>query len=77
MKKLSVITKTEAMKMAKANPGLRTEVYCAGKYIWHGSQKPYVGKEHEVSDRVSALWVERRSDSDGPYARFMCLLNDA
>ena len=73
MKQLKVLKKSEAMKMAKKNPSATIGKFSRGKYIWHGSESFYVGKEQEAPERVIALWVERRVDRDGPYAQFRCL----
>ncbi|NAX34105.1 DUF987 family protein [Vibrio sp. V27_P1S3P104] len=76
-KRLKVINKSEAMKLAEEHEGFCSiETYCTGKYIWHGSEDAYVGKEHEVSSRIMALWVERRTDKDGSYALFKCLIDN-
>ena len=45
----------------------------SGKYKWHGSQKHYIGREVHDIERVHAVYVERRTDSDGPYAQIMCI----
>lgn len=77
MKNINVIKKSEAMKMAKEHEGFCSiKKYCDANYIWHGSENAYVGRTQQVPDRVLALWVERRTDSDGPYAIFRCLINN-
>ena len=63
---MKVIKKSEAAKIAGA-----TMKYCNGKYNWNGSQMDYVGRDIEGAN-VLALWVERRTDEHGPYARLMC-----
>ena len=72
MKSMKIVTRSEGMRIAKANPKSTVMKYCTGKYKWKGSQQDYVGKVEEVFDDVLALWVERRSDRDGPYALLMC-----
>lgn len=73
MKTIKVTKRSDAMKIANEHPTARIGKYDCGKYAWHGSQEHYVGKEEKVSDRILALWVERRTDRDGPYAQVMCL----
>ena len=63
---MKIMKKAEAMKI----PG-RTIKYSVGKYKSTGSQLDYVGRDIEVNN-VVALWVERRTDENGPYARIMC-----
>lgn len=72
MKTLAIQTRSDAMKVAEANPSAIRMKYDSGKYTWHGSQAHYVGREEKVSDEILALWVERRTDSNGPYAQVMC-----
>ena len=48
----------------------------SGKYEWHGSQKHYIGKEVQDIEWVHAVYVERRADSNGPYAQIMCIHED-
>lgn len=64
-------TRAEGIKIAKANKAKICK-YCTGKYKWHGSAKHYIGREEIVDREVLALWVERRSDRNGPYAQIMC-----
>ena len=80
MKEITITTKARAMSILLDSlfkpvneHTLRPMPYCAGKYVWHGSQSHYVGKTEQVHDGVHALWVERRVDRDGPYAVLMCL----
>jgi len=47
-----------------------------GKYEWKGSQKAYMGKEVPDLRGIHAVYVERRQDSDGPYAQIMCIHED-
>ena len=71
---LTITTKAKATAILNATPGARRFKYCAGKYHWDGSAKRYIGTTVErVSDEVKAIWVERRSDTDGPYACMMCI----
>jgi len=48
----------------------------SGKYKWHGSQKHYIGKKVTDLCGIHAVYVERRTDSDGPYAQLMCIHED-
>ncbi|ELA9367538.1 DUF987 family protein [Vibrio parahaemolyticus] len=68
---LAIGTRAEGIKIAKAN-NAKVWKYCTGKYKWHGSAKHYIGREEVVDREVLALWVERRSDRNGPYAQIMC-----
>ncbi|BEI26576.1 DUF987 family protein [Vibrio fluvialis] len=68
---LTIGTRAEGLKIAKAK-GAKVMKYCSGKYKWHGSASHYVGREEVVDREVLALWVERRTDRDGPYALVMC-----
>jgi len=80
---MKVTTKREANKIltnSLFNPvnghTLSVGKFDGGKYQWHGSQKHYVG--HDVPDirGVHAVFIERRSDSDGPYGQLMCIHED-
>jgi len=47
--------------------------YDNGKYEWTGKASDYIGKDvPNCSDDVKAVWVERRSNSNGVYAQVMC-----
>ena len=48
----------------------------SGKYKWTGSQKNYIGREVQDIPTVHAVYVERRQDSNGPYAQIMCIHED-
>lgn len=71
MKVLKFIRKSEALRIADANPGAIKYPYCTGKY------KPlparYLGEEVRVSDDIVAVYAERRYDSFGPYTKLMCV----
>lgn len=71
MKVLKFIRKSEALRIADANPDAIKYPYCTGKY------KPvpasYLGEEAKVSDDVLAVYAERRYDSFGPYTKLMCV----
>lgn len=73
MKTVTVVKKSVAMAMLKNYPNCRIMMYDNGKYSWTGSAKHYIGREVEVADNIKAVWVERRQDSYGPYARAMCI----
>lgn len=48
--------------------------YDNSKYEWTGKASNYVGKDVEnVFDGLLAVYVERRTNSDGPYAQVMCV----
>lgn len=44
-----------------------------GKYKWTGSAKHYHGREVTDLPGVVGVWVERRTDKDGPYAQIMSI----
>ena len=70
---MKITTKAEAMRIARATPS-RIMKFCTGKYRWEGSASAYVGRdiENSFANDVLAIWIERRQDSDGPYAQMMC-----
>ena len=77
---MHIISKREANKIlvdSLFNPvnghTLNIEKYDNGKYEWHGSQKHYIGKEVKRINGVHAVYVERRTNSDGAYAQVMCI----
>ena len=77
---MNIISKREANKIlvdSLFNPingqTLNIEKYDNGKYEWHGSQKHYIGREVRHIDGIHAVYVERRTDSNGPYALIMCI----
>ena len=77
---MNIISKREANKIlvdSLFNPinghTLNVEKYDNGKYEWCGSQKHYIGKEVGHIDGVHAVYVERRTNSDGAYAQVMCI----
>jgi hypothetical protein len=77
MKTLLIGTKRQADKIlveSLFNPGgtLTPSRYDLGKYK-PDPEKPFVGRSIEVSDNVSALWTEKRRDSDGPYVAVFSL----
>ena len=78
-KSIKITSKRDAMRQSLntlfAGPKTATRVwpYCTGKYKWHGSAAHYIGQVLEVSDDVVAVWVERRTDTHGAYAKMMCL----
>lgn len=75
-KTIKIQTRANALKMLNEHPDATKGKYSSGKYQWLGSQSHYVGKEETVSERVLALWVERRSDRDGAYAQVMCIVKE-
>jgi len=62
------------MKIKLNHTNTKIMKYCNGKYQWHGSAKHYIGKEVECSSNVLTIYVERRQDSHGAYARMMCVV---
>lgn len=44
-----------------------------GKYKWTGSARDYLGKEVQQCRGVHAVYAERRTDKNGPYAQLMCV----
>lgn len=71
---LEITTQAQAEKILRQTPGARRTIYSAGKYKWSGSSKDYVGRREEnVCSDIRAIYVERRTDADGPYAKVMCI----
>ena len=75
---MKVIKKSEAMKIHTNSlfqpvngKTLNIGKFDSGKYQWHGSQSHYIGRDVPNLDGVHAVYVERRQDSDGPYAQLM------
>ena len=68
--KMKIVSKSQAMKL-KSELNLKITRFCTGKYKWTGKASDYIGKEVSDIDNVYAVYVERRVDSDGPYARMM------
>lgn len=74
LRTVNITTKAEAMAFLRSTPNCRRFPYCTGKYKWEGSAKPYFGRPiQSVSDEVKAIYVERRADQHGPYAKMMCI----
>lgn len=71
MKVLKFIRKSEALRIADANPDAIKYPYCTGKY--KSVPARYLGEEVRVSDEVLALYAERRYDRFGPYTKLMCV----
>ena len=64
--------RTVLIERKPRNP-LNKMKYCKGKYAWTGKASDYYGKPVKVSsDDVKRIWVERRTDKNGPYAVLMC-----
>ena len=70
---MKIVKKSEAMKILKSNTGSKIVKFCTGKYKWEGSQKTHIGREVVDNQDVLAVYVERRQDSDGPYAQMQCV----
>lgn len=73
MKKVTISKRSSAKKMIAKHPNASVYKFCTGKYKWHGSESHYVGQQYDASDKIVAIWVERRTDTHGPYALLMCL----
>lgn len=71
MKVLKFIRKSEALRIADANPGAIKYPYCAGKYDLMPAR--FLCEEVKVSDDVVAVYAERRYGSFGPYTKLMCV----
>ncbi len=71
MKVLKFIRKSEALRIADANPGSIKYPYCTGKY--EPLPARYLGEEVRVSDDIVAVYAERRYDSFGSYTKLMCV----
>lgn len=77
---MKIISKSEANKIlidSLFHPvngkTLNVNKFDAGKYTWHGTAKHYIGREVPEIKGVHAVYVERRQDSEGPYAQIMCI----
>lgn len=77
MKQLTIGTKAQAERVLMESlfkpvngRTLNRMKYSNGKYK---ADTNYVGLAVEVSDSVHALYVVKQRDSDGPYARLMCI----
>lgn len=70
--KIKIISKKDASKVKQLFPHLVCMKYDGGKYKWSGTSSEYIGREINKTSSVKAVWVERRQDSDGPYAQLMC-----
>jgi hypothetical protein len=70
---MKIISKADAMKIFRNNPGSEKGKFDCGRYKWYGSAKAYIGRD--VPDmkfaNVLAVYCEHRSDKDGPYAQLM------
>jgi hypothetical protein len=79
MATIQITSKKKAMdilinSLFQADETLNKAKYDNGKYVWSGSQKDYIGKEiDDLNGSVKAAYVERRSDTDGPYCQVMCV----
>jgi len=73
---MHIIKKSEAMKILAAAPKAYKFKYDSGKYKWSGSEADHVGLEVTDFDGVLCVYVERRSDNDGPYTQLMSIHTD-
>ena len=71
MKVLKFIRKSEALRIAEANPGAIKYPYCTGKYDPMPAR--FLCEEVKVSDDVLAVYAERRYGSFEPYTKLMCV----
>jgi len=70
-----ITTKSNAIKLKASNTiPLEVRKFDNGKYTWNGSSKPYIGRHIPDLNGVHAVYVERRTDSDGPYAQLMAIV---
>jgi hypothetical protein len=73
---MKIVSKKEAIdladKLRKAKVKVTIEKFDNGKYRWTGKEKDYHCWETQDVDGVFAVFVERRVDTDGPYAQIMC-----
>jgi len=74
MNKMTVVSKSAAMQIKDSTKESIIMKYCNGKYEWYGSAKHYIGKEVDASPDVLAVFIERRQDRHGSYARMMCVV---
>jgi hypothetical protein len=72
---MQIIRRSEARTIKRQTPGAYTFPYCTGKYKWNGSEKSWLGKDVGASSDLLAVYVERRQDVHGAYAKMMCVLN--
>ena len=77
---MQIVSKKKAMDILTnslfnpVNGGtLNTSKFCAGKYNWTGKAADYVGKVVPDIKGVHAVYVQRRTDSNGPYAQMMAI----
>lgn len=70
---ITVTTSSQADRTLKNTTGARRFPYCSGKYAWNGSSKDYIGRSLNVSDEILCVYVQRRSDRYGAYAKLMCI----
>ena len=68
---MQVISKKDALKFL--TPDRMLFKYCSGKYDWTGKAADYLGKEVRDLKGIHTVYVERRTDSNGPYACLMCV----
>lgn len=77
---MKVVSKREANKILTESlfkpvngKTLSIGKFDSGKYQWHGSQNHYIGRDVQGIDGIHAVYIERRTDSDGPYGQLMCI----
>lgn len=70
---ITVTTGSEADRILKNTTGARHFPYCSGRYAWHGTAKDYIGRSLSVPDGILCVYVQRRADNHGAYAKFMCI----
>lgn len=70
---MRIESKASALRKVPEGKQARVSKFCAGKYKWAGKASEYEG--HVVLDLpdVLAVYVERRTDRDGPYAQLMAV----
>ncbi|ACL06257.1 hypothetical protein Dalk_4579 [Desulfatibacillum aliphaticivorans] len=76
---MKIVTKKDAVELASKtildgkNRAKTPTKYDSGKYKWTGKASDYTGVDIDfVWPELLAVYVERRSDANGPYAQLMC-----
>ena len=69
---MRLISRSAAISLLANAPALTKIRLDMGKYDWN-KRGSFKDRDIDVGPHVHAIWMERRQDSDGPYAIFMCL----
>lgn len=70
---MKVVSQHEALDLM--NSERVVEAFDSAKYKWTGKSADYIGKEVPKLSGVVAVYVTRRQDKDGAYAKLMCVRN--